>query len=46
MTWQSVRAVKGVEKSRGARPLLAASLLTSVHAALLLIVMFENAPTV
>lgn len=46
MSWQLVRAIKGGEKTRGAWLLLTAALLTSLHAALLLLLMFEYAPTV
>lgn len=46
MSWQLVRAIKGDEKRRGAWLLLTAALLTSLHAALLLLLMFEYAPTV
>ena len=44
MSWQAVRALKGGENRRGAWLLLTAALLTSLHAALLLLLMFEYAP--
>jgi len=46
MGWQLVRAIKGGERARGAWLLLTAALLTSLHAALLFLVMFDYAPTV